>query len=308
MAMTKALVIGGNGFLGAHLVDMLAQQGYEVSVFDRFSRGVSFFKSPDVRILKGDFSNRDALRSAVNAQDEVFHFLSATTPASAKSPTSDVKANVLQSIDLFAACAEAGVRRVYFASSGGAIYGAAGDGPISEETVAAPISPYAISKLSLEGYLNYFEAEFGLQHRILRISNPYGEGQSPTKPQGLIPIVLRQILRGEPITKLGDGSMVRDYIYIQDLMRQIQALITLDTKHRIYNLGSGVGHSVSQVLEIAKIVTGRDFQIQTRSQSPTYVSRVVLDVNRLHSEIGARTYTSLDEGIAKTWHSIVRES
>lgn len=304
--MTRSLVIGGNGFIGSHLADKLTAMGRDVTVFDRFSHGIQNYKSPEIQRLVGDFLNVDDLRKAVRGQDEVFHFLSVTTPATAHSdPMLDIRVNTGQSVELFAACASAGVEMLYFASTGGAIYGENSAPNVGEHDPTSPKSPYAISKLSLEHYLEYFRLTRDLNYRTFRISNPYGPGQNPIRPQGLIPIVLRQILEGNPIRKFGDGSMVRDYIYISDLVDMISATLNTRGNHRVYNVGSGVGNSINEVLATIRKVTGADFSIENRPSPPTYVRRVVLDTTRFHSDFGVHPAISLDEGVARTWQSII---
>ena len=194
--MAKALVIGANGFIGSHLVDGLAAAGHEVTAFDRFSSGAPTFGRDAATVRVADFLNRGDLESAVAGQDLVFHFLSTTTPATAESdPTLDIRTNLVQSVELLDACAAAGVRHFYFASTGGAIYGPQGFDSYAEVDRTLPISPYAIGKLAIEQYLGYFGATRGLTSTVFRISNPYGPRQHPQKKQGLIPIALRQILR-----------------------------------------------------------------------------------------------------------------
>ncbi|WLQ07121.1 NAD-dependent epimerase/dehydratase family protein [Arthrobacter oryzae] len=306
--MTRSLVIGGNGFIGSHLADKLTSMGRDVTVFDRFSHGIQNYNSRNVRQRVGDFLNVDDLRNAVKGQDEVFHFLSVTTPATAHSdPLLDIRVNTGQSVELFSACASAGVGMLYFASTGGAIYGENSAPKVSEHNPTSPKSPYAISKLSLEHYLEYFRLTRDLDYRIFRISNPYGPRQNPIKPQGLIPIVLRQILEGNPIQKFGDGSMIRDYIYVSDLVDMISTTLNVPSNHRVYNVGSGVGKSINEVLATVRQVTGSDLSIEYRPSPPTYVRRVVLDTTRFHSDFGAFQAISLDEGVARTWQSI-RES
>lgn len=299
--MAKAVVIGANGFIGSHLVDALASSGHEVRAFDRFSSREPTFRAP-AEIMVGEFLSRGDLEAAVAGQDYVFHFLSTTTPATAESdPTLDVRTNLAQTIELLEASVHAGVGRVFFASTGGAIYGDQGKNEYSELDATIPASPYAIGKLAIEQYLRFFRVKHGLASTTLRISNPYGTRQHPSKKQGLIPIALRQILAGKPVVQFGDGSMVRDYLFVEDLVRMIVPLLAADSQHDLYNMGSGVGHSVSEVLEALRRVTGTDFDVEQRPTPPTFVDHVVLDTTRYRSEFGEVELTSLDEGIRKTF-------
>lgn len=306
--MAKALVIGANGFIGSHLVDALAVAGHEVTAFDRFSSREPTFSAPGVRVQVGEFLSRSDLESAVRGQEYVFHFLSTTSPATAESdPTLDIRTNLAQTVELLEACVGAGIRRFYFASTGGAIYGQQGKGEYSEDDQALPISPYAIGKLAIERYLRYFETTHELSSTAFRISNPYGTRQHRNKKQGLIPIALRQILAGHPVVQFGDGSMVRDYVYVEDLVKMIVPLVGRETEHELYNLGSGSGHSVAEVLTSLGRVTGIDFAVETRPTPATFIDKVVLDTARFRAEFGSLDLTSLDDGVRKTYEEMKEE-
>lgn len=303
----RALVVGANGFIGSHLVDELARIGLEVTAFDRFSAGTQTFTS-DARQVKGDFLNRDDLRDALEGQQVLFHFLSTSNPATAeKDPTFDVRTNVLQTIELMNLAVEAGIEHVYFASTGGAIYGDSGRDRYAEDAPTLPISPYAIGKLSIENYLRYFTVRFGIPTTSFRISNPFGPRQHIDRKQGLIPIVLRQVAQGQTVTQLGDGSMVRDYVYVEDLARMIGQVVLAGPTQEVYNLGSGEGRTVASVLESIRSVTGRDFDIRIASKPATFVDRITLDVDRYNAEFGKPTLTKFETGIAATWEEVLRQ-
>jgi UDP-glucose 4-epimerase len=303
--MARCLVIGANGFLGSRLTDALVAAGHRVTAFDRFSRGTRAFSSADLTVVPGDFLSVADLAAAVEGQDDVFHFLSTTTPATVDGdPTIDLRTNVAQSVELLALCARAGIRRLFYASSGGAIYGPRPGASFVEDAPVAPISPYGIGKLAVERYIDYYAATAGLSAVSLRISNPYGTNPNPSKRQGVIPITLNRILRSEPVVRLGDGSMVRDYIHVDDLVRRILRMVDADPRHRVYNLGSGRGTSVAEVLETVRTVVGRDFPVRTAPKPATFVDHVVLDVSRYIEEFGADDDLSLTEGIARTWREM----
>lgn len=303
--MARALVVGANGFIGSHLVDALAEAGHEVTAFDRFSSQHPTFVSRAPSVLVGEFLSRADLEAAVRGQDYVFHFLSTTTPATAEAdPTLDIRTNVAQTVELLEACVAAGVRHFYFASTGGAIYGPQNKVEYAETDRALPISPYAIGKLTIEHYLSYFRAKHGLHSTVLRVSNPYGTRQRPNRKQGLIPIALRQIVLGRPVVQFGDGSMVRDYVYVEDLVRMIVPIVGRETEFNLYNLGSGEGYSVTEVFDSLRRVTGEDVVIDVRPVPPTFVDRVVLNTDRYRREFGETELTPLDEGVRLTYEEI----
>jgi UDP-glucose 4-epimerase len=302
--VAKSVVIGANGFLGSHLVNALVGAGHDVTAFDRFSTSTPTFR-PGPRVLAGDFLNRADIDGAVAGQDHVFHFLSTTTPVSAEGdPTMDIRTNLAATVELIESCVAAEVGHVYFASTGGAMYGLQARPSYRETDRALPISPYGIGKLSVEHYLHYFARKFGLASTALRISNPYGPGQRPNRRQGFIPIALRQLAMGLPIVRFGDGSMERDYLYVDDLVAMVLPMVGAPLEHDLYNIGSGRGHTISDVLQAIASVTGRDPIVEERSAPTTFVDRVVLDIGRYNAEFPLPGMTSLEEGIARTWAEI----
>jgi UDP-glucose 4-epimerase len=304
--VAKVLVIGANGFIGSHLVDELAAGGHEVTAFDRFSsQDPVFLPNPTVRLVVGDFLNRSDLELALAGQEYVLHFLSMTSPATAEDdPTLDVRTNIGQTVELLELCVSAGIRHFYFASTGGAIYGPQGKSEYVETDHTLPISPYGIGKLTIENYLRYFRAKHELESTSFRLSNPYGPRQGPHRKQGLIPIALRQIAEGNPVVQFGDGSMVRDYIYVEDLARMVASTLGKKTPHDVFNIGSGHGHSVSHVLDSLRRITGVHFDIEVQPTPPTFVDNVVLDTTRFRSQFGNFALTPLDEGVRRTYKEI----
>lgn len=303
--VARCLIIGGNGFLGSHVVDALASRGHEVTSFDRFGLLAPQHSAPDVRTMSGDFLNGEDVRDAVRGQEHVLHFLSTTDPRTAEGdPTMDIRTNVLASIELFRACADAGVQHVWFASTGGAIYGDQDRRVFREEDLALPVSPYAIGKLAIEGYLRYFQRKFGLRSTSLRISNPYGTRQNPAKRQGVIPIFLREIAHGRPVTVFGGGSMVRDYVYVRDVASMVAAAVTRGARHDLYNIGSGTGTSVDELLAAITVATGVVPEVNHVPVPPTFVDHVTLDVSRFVDEFGPHVLTPLIDGLRATWDEI----
>jgi UDP-glucose 4-epimerase len=307
--MANCLVIGANGFIGSHLVDELVSRGHEVTAFDRFSNQQSAFSALGVRQIAGDFMNQSDVADAVRGQQLVFHFVSTTTPVTAENdPTLDVRTNIASSIELFQHCVDADVQKVFFASTGGAIYGDQPEASFAETVSPLPVSPYAIGKLAIEGYLRYFGTKYGLESTSFRISNPYGPRQRANKKQGVIPIFLSRMARGLPLTVYGDGSMVRDYLYVRDAVHMIGDTVGSASNHDMYNIGSGAGTSVSELLDVARKVTGIDPDIEVKPVPSTFLDRVVLDTSRFSSEFGYDGFVSLERGIADTWQHVKGEA
>lgn len=303
--MAKCLVLGADGFIGSHLVDKLAQQGHDIRAFDRFAQKKHrFLDSDKIEIMPGDFLNRHDLRQALQGMEYVFHFISTTTPASAEDdPLIDIGTNIQMSVELFQECVAAKVKKVIFASTGGAIYGENSSEHVSEDTVPSPVSPYAIGKLTIEQYLRYFDKKFGLKALVFRISNPYGERQSLASKQGVIPIFLQHIAKDEPVTILGDGSMIRDYIYVKDVAGMIAASFET-AKHDLYNIGSGQGLSVNQLVDTMREITGREIRTEHAEKPATYVNKIVLDASRFESEFPGLAKTKIADGMKATWQYV----
>lgn len=306
--MAKTLVLGANGFIGSHLVDSLIEKGHTVRAFDRFGNDKpKFNESKNIDIFPGDFLNAGQLEEALKDIEYVFHFISTTTPATAENdPLIDIETNIRMSVELFQLCARANIKRILFASTGGAIYGE-NDGrgqPHKEVDPTLPVSPYAIGKLAIENYLRYFRVKHGLNSTVFRISNPYGERQPFNRKQGVIPIFLENIFLDKPITVLGDGSMVRDYIYVKDVANMISTTFNDENIGSLYNIGSGLGTTVNDLVEIARSVTSKDIKIEHQPTPSTFLHKVILDSNKFSSDFGIAPTTSIEDGMRKTYKYI----
>jgi UDP-glucose 4-epimerase len=304
--MAKCLVLGANGFIGSHVVDLLVEAGHQVRCFDRFGNGYSAFKQhKNIQIFKGDFLNRNDLADALSGMQYVFHFISTTTPITAENdPLIDVDTNIRMSIQLFQECAAKKIKKVIFASTGGSVYGCNTGQPVPETFLPQPFSPYAIGKLTIEHYLRYFERKFGLKSVVYRISNPYGARQPLGNKQGVIPIFLQRIAANEPITILGNGSMVRDYIYVEDVARMLVGSFE-KAKQEVYNLGSGQGASVNELVKIIRKTVDRKVRTKKKPKPVTFVDHIVLDTTPFQTEFKMPPKIKLEQGIQKTWKYIL---
>lgn len=307
--MSNVLVLGANGFIGSHLVDKLAENLHTIRAFDRFSSGETLFdKSEYVEMFPGDYLNEGELREALKGMDYVFHFISTTTPVTAENdPIIDIDTNIRMSVELFKLCVEARVKRVIFASTGGAVYGENGGEPHKETDPTFPVSPYAIGKLTIENYLRYFKVKHNLNSTVFRIANPYGDRQPFHRKQGVIPIFLENIYRDRPITVMGDGTMVRDYIYVKDLADMIISTFEENSLKDVYNLGSGSGSSINELIDVAKSVTGKKVIVETRPIPSTFIQKVVLNTDKFTEDFGIRPTTDLQTGMAATYEYIKNE-
>lgn len=306
--MSKIVVLGASGFIGQHLTKSLAGTfDGDIVAFDRFSShklNIShpFSEFTNVQAIAGNFFNRAEVSAVLEGATYVFHLVSSTNPAaSAHDPFIDIDTNVRSTIELLELCVEHGVKKVIFPSSGGTVYGDVSSDKISEETVPVPRSPYGIGKLTIEHYLRYFQFTHELDYVVYRIANPYGPGQNIYGKQGVIPIFMHKFLLKEPLVVFGDGSMVRDYLYIDDLIHMISATYDKENKCNEYNIGSGSGTTVNELIRVIEHCTGHTAERQSTETPPTFVHKSVLDISRFTSEFDMRPTTPLETGIARTW-------
>lgn len=312
--MANCLVLGANGFISSHLVDRLVKDGHFVRCFDRYRRDNYSFNNNGssggrTEIYSGDFLNRSSLYDALDGIEYVFHFISTTNPlVSDADPFIDIETNIRMSVELFSICSERDVKKVIFASTGGAIYGnIAQKDHLNEDLCPHPISPYGIGKLTIEHYLNYFKQKHNLDSVSIRISNPYGPRQNILSGQGVIPIFLNKIRLGEPVAIYGDGTMIRDYLYIEDLISMIIPLMENPTQHNLYNIGAGQGQSINDLVSIMEHVTGLPVAKEYRPTPATYVDSVILDTSRYTKEFGIKPTFGIEKGIEKLWDYVKDE-
>ena len=216
-------------------------------------------------------------------------------------PLIDAETNIKGTIVLLEECVEAKIKKIIFASSGGAVYGNQDQDKFSEDDQTDPISPYAISKLAIEKYLEYFRRHRKLDYLILRYSNPYGPGQNVIGSQGIIPIFLNLVRQNKAVNIFGDGENIRDYVFIDDVIGITKKMFNKKTKHSIYNIGSGKGESINDVIDSMEKVAKKKINILKQPARDIDVRKIVLDVTRVSTEFGYEPKTSMQQGIKKTW-------
>lgn len=296
----NSLVVGGTGFIGKHLVDQLIMQGDAVTVYD--CKELKSETTAKCRFIKGDLNNQQKLLIVTKGIKVVYHLAWDTFPGtSIHDPIKDIISNVIGSVNLLNACVKNDVRRIVFSSSGGTVYGEPIGLPLNENHFTNPISPYGITKLTVEKYIKLYAYTYDLKYIILRMANVYGEGQLPYRGQGVIPTFLARIYENKPFIIFGNGSIVRDYVYVTDVARAFFMAANDSSSNCTYNVGASQGVSLIKLVDKIKTITGKKISIRYKPARIFDVPRVVLDCNFIKSEIGWDAKTDLDEGIKRTW-------
>lgn len=302
-----ALIVGGNGFIGSHLAEGLRARDHAVRVLDP---GPARTDADWSRIdyLQGAYTDAALLDTALDGVDTVFHLASTTVPASAnRDPAFDVSSNLLGALGLFSAIEAKGIRRVVFFSSGGTVYGNPQTLPVGENHPLRPISSYGIVKVAIEQYLSMFRHLDRLDPLILRPSNPYGPRQSSTGGQGFVAAALARMRDDAPLQIWGDGGIVRDYIYIDDLVDL--AIRAADSgASGVFNAGSGAGHSLNEIRAAIERVAGRAMRVEHLPGRGFDVREIVLDIAAAGARFDWRPAVGLDDGIARTWRWLASDT
>jgi UDP-glucose 4-epimerase len=300
MSGANCLILGGGGFIGTNLAIRLREAGCRVIGFGRPARYPDALAGLEWR--DGDFADRDAVREAVRGTDLVFHLLGAGLPEpSNRDPSSTVTDAILPSLNLLESCRDAGCRKLVFISSGGTVYGRTGEIALAETAPTNPISAYGVSKLTVEKYIQLFHHLHRLDYAILRVSNPFGPFQSPVHGQGLVASLIGKALSREPVEIWGDGSTVRDYLFVDDLVDAIVAAAAYEGPHRLFNVGSGSGRSVREVVDDVAAISGKGFsEVRYLPARAADVPYNVLDCGLIARETGWTPKTQWREGLRTT--------
>jgi UDP-glucose 4-epimerase len=297
----RAIVTGGAGFIGSHVVEALLARGDEVTVVDDLSNGKVENLPAGTPLVERDV--REGVGDVfADARPEVCFHLGAQfdVRVSVERPTHDASVNVLGTLQVLEA-ARAQETQVVFSSTGGAIYGEC-DGPATEDAPRRPISPYGISKLAGEEYVAGWNRLFGSRHVSLRFANVYGPRQEASLEGGVIAIFLERLAAGEKTTIFGDGEQTRDFIYVGDVVRGV--LAAADHAGGIYNIGTGIETSVNELDAVCRRVTGINREPEYAKARPGDIGRSVTNPALAARELGWRAEQSLEDGLRLTWESL----
>ncbi len=296
----RALVTGGAGFIGSHVVDRLIERGCEVAAVDDLSTGKAANVNPRARLADMDIRDPALLDLADSFRPDVISHCAAqaSVPNSVSDPMRDAMVNVVGGINVCRAAEQAGCSQLIYVTTGGALYGDPERLPCGEEHPIRPVSPYGVSKWTLEQYLRVLmPASMGV--KTLRLANVYGPRQDPNGEAGVVAIFAARMLRGEPVTIFGDGEQTRDFVYVDDVVDAHERAMNSGESMTV-NVGAGIGTSVNRVFETMARETGYEMAPKRAGERPGDVRHIYLDTSRARRMMGWQASTTLADGLRKT--------
>jgi len=301
----RCCLIGGSGFIGGHLASLLAASGRELTVVGRSAAPIR--KLPlGVKYVCGDYGDPQLLRKLISQTDEVVDLAYATVPqTSFADPIFDIQANLPPSVSMLRSAAEAGLRRVVLISSGGTVYGVARSLPINEGHPTNPISPYGITKLTIEKYGLMFHRLTGLPVIIVRPGNAFGPGQIPEAGQGFVATAIARVLSNREVTIYGEEGTIRDYVHVTDIAKGITSALEHGQPGCCYNIGTGIGKSnldVMRAIEPLASTRRRRIELRVDERRGFDVPVNILDSARLREVSGWTPRVPFEAGIEETWN------
>ncbi len=298
----RILVTGGAGFIGSNVADRFIELGHEVAVFDDLSTGFREFVNPKARFFEGDLADAtqvDACVAAFKPEIVCHHAAQIDVRKSVSDPVWDARVNVLGSIGLLQACTRHGVRKVIYASTGGALYGEGRQLPATEDHPVNPEAPYGASKHTVEHYLYIWKLLHGLDYTVLRYPNVFGPRQNPHGEAGVNAIFIGLMLEGKRPRIFGDGNAVRDYLFISDVV-EANVLALEKGSGEMLNIGTGVGTSVNDIVRALQVILDFKEDAIHEPPRPGEIQRIYLDASRAKRVLGWSPRVTFDEGLRRT--------
>lgn len=294
--MKKYLLLGGNGYLGKYLTERLAIQNKVVVADKNIERCVN---AGNIEYKSIDFINCMNFSEYLSGIDVVIHLVSTVVPSdNIDSIDQEISDNVFPTLRLLRDMSKNNIGKIVFLSSGGTVYGEHDETPIKENEDKRPICNYGIIKETIEKYLELYSNYQNLNYNVIRLSNPYSEKVKNGRKQGIIPIVIDQIIKGDTIKIWGDGNDIRDYIYIDDAIDAIINILNYEGKEKVFNVGTGKGYSINQLLEIiSESLKDYKLNVEYLNSRKCDVNNNILDITRINQETGWFPKVSLEDGI-----------
>ena len=295
----RCVVLGAGGFVGTSLCRRLGEEGALIVGFGRRSR-VDDAPFPGAWV-DGEFEDADAIARVIDGADVVFHLLGGSNPsASNRAPATELQTALATNLSLITEIIRANVGKLVFASSGGTVYGPAHHLPISEDAATDPISAYGLGKLTIEKMLRIYGLTEELNYTVLRVANPYGPFQIPNRPQGILATILKRAVEGKSVEIWGDGTVVRDYLHIQDVCDALVRSASIDSEHRVFNIGSGIGRSLNDVVQSVSAVLNVPISVDYKPGRSADIPANVLDCTRALHALGWVPRISWEDGVRDT--------
>jgi len=295
------LLTGGAGFIGSHVADAYIEAGHSVIIVDDLSTGSLKNVNPKAEFHKVDI--RDKALGNVFERRKIdvvnHHAAQMDVRKSVEDPVFDASVNILGGLNLFECCKRYGVKKIIFASTGGAIYGEQDYFPADEHHPLRPLSPYGVTKLATEKYLFYYKEVFGIQFVSLRYTNVYGPRQNPHGEAGVVAIFTTKMLTGQQPTINGDGKQTRDYVYVKDVVQANLAALTYSGSD-IFNIGTGIETDVNQLFRMLRSLTGSTCAEHHGPPKPGEQLRSVVDATKARLALGWSPRYSLQQGLQET--------
>ena len=319
---TTVLVTGGAGFIGSHIVDLLVKNNYEIVIVDDLSSGREENINQKARFYKLNITDQKGLTEVFEQEkpDYVCHEAAQISVSfSVRDPLFDAQTNILGSLNLLQCCINHQVKGIVFASSGGTIYGEPEIFPITEDFPFRPQSPYGISKVAVEHYLDFYQKNYNLPYVALRYGNVYGPRQDPYGEAGVIAIFIERMLKGEVPTINGDGEYIRDYIYVEDVAQAnllaLQNMVKLskakaeaqvkagaEIKFNGFNLGTGRGISVNEIFSLLRENIKFPHPANYGPPREGDLRKNILDCRLINEVLGWQSKFDFSKGLEKTVH------
>ena len=302
----SAIVTGGAGFIGSHVVDALLSDGYSVTVVDDLSSGDAARVADEAELLVLDIVDRPALEAVVSEvrPQAIFHLAAqASVVASVQDPLRDCQVNVAGTLNVVDAARTVGAP-VVFTSTGGALYGDEAPMPTSEDQIPQPLSPYGASKLAAESYVGTWSRSSGIPHAVCRLGNVYGPRQNPHGEAGVVAIFTDHLYTGRAPTLYGQGKPTRDYVYVADVVGALMAAVG---KAGTYNIATGVETDVITIWRELSDVAGKEIEPRLADLRPGELQHSRLDISRAERELGWRPQVAIAEGLRLTYSALIEE-
>ncbi len=297
----KILVTGGAGFIASQIADAFIENGHDVFIIDDLSTGFEKNVNPKATFIKANIKDKNLSNLFEKEKFDVVdhHAAQMDVRRSVADPEFDANTNILGTINLLQNAVKYRVKKFIFASTGGAVYGEQEYFPADEKHPTSPLSPYGISKLTVEKYLYFYNAQYGLNYSILRYANIYGPRQNPFGEAGVVAIFSTKLLKGEQPVINGTGEQTRDYVFVKDVVKA-NLLVLNDKNSDIYNVGTGIETNVNQVFNTLNKIVGKGQVEKHGPAAPGEQMRSVITSEKIFNKFNWKPSTKFEDGLKVT--------